>query len=61
MTLKVNERRIANEICRKLRDGLSFSCEIDLIKRSLFSLQGKKYLIKTDAPECVIKDIKIIM
>jgi len=61
MTLKVNERRIANEICRTLKDGLGFSCSVGLIKRTILSLHGREYLIKTDAPECIVEDIKITM
>ena len=57
MTLGVYEKRIAKEICRKIEDGLGFSCKIVLMKRTLFSLNGKKYVVKTDAPENIVQDI----
>lgn len=59
MTLKFFERRAAKEMCRKLKDGLGFSCRLGLIKRTILSLHGRKYLIETNAPEYVIKDMKI--
>ena len=61
MTQKGYNKKIANEICRILKIGLGFSCEIEQIKRSLFSFRKKKYLIKTDAPEFVIKDIMMTL
>lgn len=59
MIQKSYNKKNANEMCRRLKDGLSFSCKIVLIKRTLFSLRGRKYIVKTDAPKSVVKDIII--
>lgn len=59
MIQKSYKKKTANEICRRLEDGLGFSCRIVLMKRSIFSLHGRKYLVKTDAPENVAQDIVV--
>jgi hypothetical protein len=57
MMQKNYSKKTANELCRRLRDGLGFSCRILLMKRTIFSLRGKKYVVETDAPERVLQDI----
>ena len=59
MNQKGYKKETANEICMRLRDGLGFSCKIVLIKRTFFSLRERKYIVKTDAPESVVKDLII--
>ena len=59
MIQKIYKKKEANEICRRLKNGLGFSCKIVLIKRTSFSLRGRKYIVKTDAPKSVINDIII--
>lgn len=49
-------KKNAKEIC-KLLEGLSFSCRIVLIKKTLFSLYGRRYLIKTDAPTRITNEL----
>lgn len=57
MIQKSYKKKTANEICKRLDDGLGFSCRIVLIKRTILSPRGKKYKIKTDAPENIVHDI----
>ena len=59
MIQKNYKKKTANEICRRLNGGLGFSCKVVLIKRTLFSLRGRKYIVETDAPKIVVKDIII--
>jgi hypothetical protein len=56
MTIKIYEKNKANEICQRLI-VLGFSCEIELIMRTFFKLQGRKYRIKTNAPEIIAQDV----
>lgn len=56
MIITVYKKEKANEICRRVK-GLGFSCKIALIKGTLFKLYGRKYKIKTDAPEIIMKDV----
>ena len=57
MTLRGYGKRMAKEMCRTLKDGLGFSFKIMLMKRTIFSPRGKKYVLKTDAPENIVQDI----
>lgn len=56
MINKHYKKKKANEIGRRLK-GLSFSCRPVLIKKTFFSLGKTKYIIKTDAPEIITKDV----
>lgn len=49
-------KKKAREICRRL-EGLSFSCRPTMIKRTIFFLGEARYIIKTNAPEIIIKDV----
>lgn len=57
MTLGGYEKRMAKEICRRIEGGLGFSCKIVLMKKTIFSFRGKRYVVKTDAPEKIVQDI----
>ena len=53
------KKKTANEICRRLNYGLGFSCKILLMKKTMFSLRRRKYLVKTNAPENIVQDIVV--
>ena len=36
---------------------MGFSCKLVLIKRTLFSLRGRKYIFNSDAPEIIATDV----
>lgn len=59
MTQKSYKKTTAKEMCRRLKNGLGFSCKMVLMKRTIFSLRGKKYVLKTDAPENIVQDIMV--
>jgi hypothetical protein len=61
MTPRGYEKRMAKEMCRTLKDGLGFSCKIVLMKRTVFSPRGKKYVLRTNAPENIIQDILVLI
>lgn len=56
-----SQRGYRKEIIKKMEDtikkGLRFPFKIVLIKKTLLSLGGKRYIIKTDAPEAKVRDI----
>jgi hypothetical protein len=56
MNEKRYEKKNARRICTIL-DGLGFSCKVLLKKRAFFSLRSNEYIILTNAPRPIFKDV----